>query len=90
MTKIEFGIRKKFENFAPTNFFYIIPSETQNFSPNQKRHLKEDDPTTNSCQGKKAFVTWPKTIRLQIFLTASLNFGDIWENLFGEKKNNSC
>ena len=59
----------------------------QNFSPNQKRHLKEDDPTKNSFQGTKAFVTWPKIVCLQVFLSASLNFGDIWENLFGEKNN---
>ena len=38
-----------------------------------------------SCQGKKDFVVRQKIVGLQMFSTASLKFGDSWEN-FGDKK----
>ena len=40
-----------------------------------------------SCQGKKDFVVRQKIVGLQMFSTASLKFGDSWEN-FGDKKEN--
>ena len=38
-----------------------------------------------SCQGKKDFVVRQKIVGLQMLSTASLKFGDSWEN-FGDKK----
>ena len=47
---------------------------------------KQDDLTKDSCQGKKEIVAWQNIVCLQILSTASLNFGDSWEN-FGHQKN---
>ena len=42
----------------------------------------------DSFNGKKDFVAWQKIVRLQIFSTTALKFGDSWEN-FGRWKNRS-
>ena len=41
--------------------------------------------TTVAPKGTKEFVARQKIVGLQIFSTASLNSGDSWENLAGEK-----